>query len=633
MSGSAPQPPVNGHPKAAFWGLALAALGVVYGDIGTSPLYTMHLCFHGDHALPVGRVEVLGILSLIVWSLIWVVSVQYLVFILKADNRGEGGIFSLLALVPDREGAVGVRPRTVVLLALAGAALLYGDGVITPAISVLSAVEGLKVATDAAKDFVVPIAVAVLLGVFLVQRRGTGRIGRVFGPVMVVWFATIAVLGVTQIGREPGVLEAINPWHAVVLFQREPTAAFVVLGAVVLCVTGAEALYADMGHFGKKPIRRSWFAFVLPALLLSYFGQGAWILANPASEDNPFFAQVPAGLLYPMVGLATVATVIASQAMISGAFSLTRQAIQLGYLPRLRILHTSFAMEGQIYIPLVNNLLMVACVLLVLGFRESKNLASAYGVAVTGAFITTACVYAVVARQRWKWPAWRVALVLLGFLAFPVFYFAASSLKILDGGWIPLALAMGVLVLMDTWKQGRMHLMKRFAERTLTMDRFVESLKDSGAHRVPGTAVFLSSSPKMAPVALLHHVRHSRVLHQRVLVLSFVTMDTPTVPVAERLDVKDLGQGITRVTARLGFMESPNVIDSLKCLTGCGLVIAHDACTYYLSRETLDITGPSRMAHWRKRLFAFAARNAQTPASFFGLPPGQVVELGAQVDL
>jgi KUP system potassium uptake protein len=334
-----------------------------------------------------------------------------------------------------------------------------------------------------------------------------------------------------------------------------------------------------------------------------------------------------------MVGLATMATVIASQAMISGAFSLTRQAIQLGYLPRLRILHTSFAMEGQIYIPLVNNLLMVACVLLVLGFRRSERLASAYGVAVTGAFITTALLYTVVARLRWKWSRGRVALVVVAFLAFPVPFFAASSLKILDGGWIPLALAMSILVLMDTWKQGRQHLMRRFAERTLTMDKFVDSLRASEPHRVPGTAVFLSSSPRMAPVALLHHVRHSRVLHQRVLVLSFVTTDTPTVPPAERLHVDDMGMGVTRVSAHLGFMESPNVIDSLKCLTGCGLVIAHDACTYYLSRETLDITGPSRMAHWRKRLFAFMARNAQTPASFFGLPPGQVVELGAQVDL
>jgi KUP system potassium uptake protein len=632
VSGTAPQPPVTGHPKAAFWGLALAALGVVYGDIGTSPLYAMKLCFTGEHGLPVGRIEVLGILSLIVWSLIWVVSVQYLMFILRADNRGEGGIFSLLALVPDRDGT-GVRKRTVVLVALAGAALLYGDGVITPSISVLSAVEGLEVATHEAEPFVVPLSVAILLGLFLVQRRGTGRIGRVFGPVMALWFLSIAVLGLRQVLEEPGVLAAFDPRHAVALFQREPTEAFVVLGAVVLCITGAEALYADMGHFGKEPIRRSWYAVVLPSLLLSYFGQGAWLLRHPDQNENPFFALVPSGLLYPMVGLATLATVIASQAMISGAFSLTRQAIQLGFLPRLRILHTSHAMEGQVYIPLVNNVLMLACVLLVLGFRESERLAAAYGVAVTTAFITTAILYAVVARRLWKWPRWRTLLLLAAFLAFPLLYFASSALKILEGGWIPLLLAMGVLVVMDTWKQGRNHLMKRFAERTLTMDRFVEDLKSSKTHRVSGTAVFLSSSPKMAPVALLHHVRHSRVLHQRVLVLSFVTVDAPTVPPAERLTVSDLGQGITRVTANLGFMESPNVIESLKSLTGCGLVIAHDACTYYLSRETLDIRGPSRMPHWRKRLFAFAARNAQTPASFFGLPPSQVVELGAQVDL
>jgi KUP system potassium uptake protein len=606
---------------------------VVYGDIGTSPLYALKLCFSGHFALPLGEPQVLGVLSLFFWSLICVVSVQYLAFLLRADNRGEGGIFSLLALVPEKAGAPGVRPRVVVLLALAGAALLYGDGAITPAISVLSAVEGLQVATPAAAPFVVPLSVAILLCLFLVQARGTGRIGRVFGPLMLLWFGAIAVLGLMEILRGPGILRALNPLHAVNLFVATPWPAFVVLGAVVLCITGAEALYADMGHFGRTAIRRAWYIAALPALLLSYFGQGALLLRSPAGVENPFFALVPSGLLYPMVGLATLATVIASQALISGVFSLTRQAMQLGFLPRLRVVHTSSQVEGQIYLPMVNGLLMVTCLLLVLEFRESERLASAYGIAVTGAMITTALVYGVVLRRRMGWSRRAAVALVAAFLIFSGAFFSSCLLKFVEGGWIPLLIATGAFVVMDTWKVGRQHLMKRFAERTLTLEEFVVDVRKRPLTRVPGTAVFLSSSPKMAPVALLHHVRHSLVLHERVLLLSFVTLDMPSVPPEERVDSADLGNGLWRAAARLGFMESPDVVKVLSILAERGIKFPPQESTFYLSRETLVTSGPARLAGWRKRLFAFTARNAQTPASFFGLPAGQVVELGAQVDL
>jgi len=630
---AAPTSPAGRGPPAASWGLTLGALGVVYGDIGTSPLYALKLCFSGHFALPVGEVQVLGVLSLFFWSLICIVSIQYLAFLLRADNRGEGGIFSLLALVPERAGAPGMRPRMVVLLALAGAALLYGDGAITPAISVLSAVEGLQVATPAAAPFVVPLSVGILLALFLVQARGTGRIGRVFGPLMLVWFLAISALGLAEIARSPGILRALNPLHAVNLFAHSPGPAFVVLGAVVLCITGAEALYADMGHFGRTAIRRAWYIAALPALLLSYFGQGALLLRSPAGVDNPFFALVPSGLLYPMVGLATIATVIASQALISGVFSLTRQAMQLGFLPRLRVVHTSSQVEGQIYVPMVNGLLMVTCLLLVLEFRESDRLASAYGIAVTGAMIATALVYGVVLRQRMRWSRGGAFALVATFLVFTGAFFASCLLKFLEGGWIPLLIASGAFVVMDTWKLGRQHLMRRFAERTLTLEQFAAQLRDRPLTRVPGAAVFLSSSPRMAPVALLHHVRHSRVLHERVLLLSFVTLDVPTVPAEERVESAELGNGLWRAAVRLGFMESPDVVAVLGILAERGLKFPAQEITFYLSRETLVTSGPAPMVSWRKRLFAFTARNAQTPASFFGLPVGQVVELGAQVDL
>ncbi|MFM8386103.1 MAG: potassium transporter Kup [Planctomycetia bacterium] len=650
-SGPAPEPgqpagsgpaagPRGGHgpgsPRkhgAGALALTLGALGVVYGDIGTSPLYAFKLCFHGHSALTLGETQVLGVLSLFFWALVSVVTVQYLAFMTRADNRGEGGIFSLLALVPERAGQPGVRARWIVVVALAGAALLYGDGIITPAISVLSAVEGLQVATPAAKPYVVPLAVAILLGLFLVQSRGTGRIGRVFGPVMLLWFVTIAVLGLVQVIESPGILRALNPWCAVRLFMESPWAAFTVLGAVVLCITGAEALYADMGHFGRPAIQRAWLSVAFPALLLCYLGQGALVLRDPAAIEAPFFALVPAPLLYPMVALATVATVIASQALISGVFSLTRQAMQLGFLPRLNVVHTSSQVEGQIYLPLVNYVLMVACLFLVIEVGESERLAAAYGIAITAAMLTNALVYGVVLRTRMGWPLAGVILLVGLFLVTCGSFFASCLLKIAEGGWIPLLMAGAAFVVMDTWKTGRTHLLQRFAQRTMPLDEFVHDLKKGRLARVPGSAVFLSSTPRMTPVAMLHHVRQSKALHEHVLVLSFATEDMPMVTPEERYVTRELGAGVWFAQVRLGFMESPQVVGALKDLHERGVHFNSSLCTYYLSRETLVVTGPAPLWRWRKQLFSFTARNAQTPSTFFGLPPGQVVELGAQVDL
>ncbi|MFM8979291.1 MAG: potassium transporter Kup [Planctomycetia bacterium] len=610
--------------------LTLGALGVVYGDIGTSPLYAFKLCFHGHSGLALGEPQVLGVLSLFFWALTCVVTVQYLAFMTRADNRGEGGIFSLLALVPEQAGK---RSRWVVVVALAGAALLYGDGIITPAISVLSAVEGLEVATPAARPYVVPLAVAILLALFLVQSRGTGRIGRVFGPVMLLWFGTIAVLGAVQVVQAPGVLRALNPLCAVHLFHDAPLAAFTVLGAVVLCITGAEALYADMGHFGRPAIQRAWLLVAFPALLLCYLGQGALVLRDPKAIEAPFFALVPGPLLYPMVGLATLATVIASQALISGVFSLTRQAMQLGFLPRLNVVHTSSLVEGQIYLPLVNYMLMVACLFLVVEFGESERLAAAYGISITAAMLSNALVYGVVLRRRLGWPLAAVLGLVGFFLATCGSFFASCLLKLVEGGWIPLVMAAALFVVMDTWKTGRTHLLKRFAQRTLPLDDFVHDLKKGRLARVPGSAVFLSSTPRMTPVAMLHHVRQSKALHEHVLVLCFVTEDVPSVARAERYVTRELGAGVWFASVRLGFMESPNVVGALKELAEEGVRFPPSLSTYYLSRETLVTTGPAPLMRWRKQLFAFTARNAQTPSTFFGLPPGQVVELGAQVDL
>ncbi len=613
-------------------GLTIGALGVVFGDIGTSPLYTMKECL--AHMPNVDRTAgVLGILSLIFWSLVLVVCVKYLFYVTRADNHGEGGIFALLALIPQKLDKRSERVRNeVVLLALFGAALLYGDGIITPAISVLSAVEGLEVATKAAQPLILPITIGVLLALFSVQRRGTGGIGRIFGPVTMVWFVAIAGLGLRYILLKPQVLAAVNPVYAVNFFVDNHGRGFAVLGSVVLCITGGEALYADMGHFGTKSIRWSWYTIVFPSLLLNYFGQGAYLLQHGYVE-KPFYALVPDVLVYPMVALATAATVIASQALISGAFSLTRQAVQLGYFPRVTIVHTSEKNEGQIYIPEVNQALAVACVLLVLAFKDSDSLAAAYGIAVTGTMGITSIVYYFVVTRRWGWKAWK-AMPLVGlFLFFDLSFFGANLLKFLEGGWFPIAVAVGIYALMTTWKIGRQVLGDRFAQTMIPLDNLLEDLNSNPPHRVRGTAVFMSGSATGTPPVLLHHLKHNQVLHRQVVLLSILPAETPTVPKEDRLKVEECGHDFFRLIARFGFMETPNVPALLLKAREHGLVCEPSTTSYFLGRETLLTSGKSAMTGWRKALFSFVSRNALPATSYFGLPPGRVVELGMQVDL
>lgn len=613
--------------------LAFGALGVVYGDIGTSPLYAIKECFHGMHAIAVTPDNVLGVLSLIFWSLTMVITIKYVLFITAADNRGEGGIFALIELLPKDRGHRHVQV-ILALLGLVGAGLLYGDGVITPAISVLSAVEGLNVATSAAEPLVVPITCVILFGLFMVQRRGTAGIGKVFGPVMLVWFSVLAVLGTKEILAAPQVLQAINPWHAVDFFQRNHLHGMVVLGAVVLCITGGEALYADLGHFGRRPIQLSWICIVFPCLLLNYFGQGAGLLLDPSIAPNPFYSLVPDALLYPMAALSTAATVIASQALISGVFSLTRQAIQLGCCPRLRIVHTSSAMEGQIYIPEVNFALMWACIGLTIAFEESSRLAAAYGIAVTATMGITSILYLFVAHWTWKQPLWRCLPPVLVFLAFDLAYFGSNLLKVADGGWFTLLIAALIFTAMATWQDGRKALRDLSLASTVPLRTFLQEVATRNPIRVPGTAVFMSLSPQGTPVTLLHHYKHNKVFHQSVVILTITASDTPTVDEDDRLDVQDLGTGFFRIVARYGFMETPDVPDIMARARATGIPIDPPAdTTYFLGRESLLTTGKSKMAGFRKSLFALMSRNARPATAYFGLPPGRVVELGVQVEL
>jgi len=612
--------------------LALGALGVVYGDIGTSPLYAIKECFFGVHAVTPTPENILGVLSLVIWSLTIVVTIKYLTFIMKADNRGEGGIFALLALAPVNDKKVPGRLRGyMILAALLGAALLYGDGFITPSISVLSAVEGLGVATDAANPFVVPLTCAILLVLFLFQHRGTARIGTVFGPIMLIWFFAIAALGLNHIIRSPHVLLSINPVYAFKFFATNHFHGLVVLGSVVLCITGGEALYADMGHFGRAPIRVSWFVLVFPSLILNYLGQGALLLDFPEHTINPFYGLVPRAFLYPMVGLSTIATVIASQAMISGAFSLTRQAVQLGYCPRVTIVHTSAQTEGQIYIPEVNWLMMIVCIGLVLVFRESGRLAGAYGVAVTANMAITSMVYYFVATRTWHWSMTKAAPLVVLFLIFDLTYFGSNLLKFFDGGWFPMAVAMILVIMMTAWKDGRAELYRRFSGTSLPLLLFLKDVEASNLHRVPGTAVFMASSSQFTPPSLLHHVKHNRVLHERVILLTINSAHVPTVPNENRLQVEQLAGEVYRLIATFGFMETPNVPQLLDDAFKAELIPPSPSVTYYLGRETLIPSGDSHMMRWRKYLFAFLSKNSQSATGYFGLPPGQVVEIGVQV--
>ena len=620
-------------PASSPWKLALPALGVVYGDIGTSPLYTLAECFHGDHGVAPTPANILGVLSLVFWALTFTVSIKYLVFILRADNEGEGGILALLALVPRPKPSNG-KPAIgfIVLLVLFGAALLYGDGVITPAISVLSAIEGLEVATTRLKPAVLPLTVVTLVALFLVQRRGTAGIGRVFGPVMLVWFLTIGALGAYHLARHPDVLAAIDPGRAVHFFAANRLQGFFVLGGVVLAITGAEALYADMGHFGPGPIRRSWFFVVLPSLFLSYFGQGARLLTHPEAT-NPFYALVPSWALYPTVALATAATVVASQALISGAFSLTQQAVQLGYFPRITIVHTSKETEGQIYVPEINALLLFACVGLVLSFRTSSALAAAYGIAVTGTMGITTITYYIVLTRTWKWPVWRAAPLAAAFLLVDVAFFSATSTKLLEGGWFPLLLASLVFVVMTTWHTGRRYLAQSLADAAFPLDLFLKDLATSSILRVKGTAVFMASSGRGVPPVLLHYVKHAQSLHETVVLLTVIGMHVPEVHGEDRLQAETLDQNFYRVTLRYGFMETPDIPRALSECASRGLPFRLDRISYFLGRETLLPQGEARMHTWRKKLFAFISRNAVPATAYFGLPPGRVVELGMQIRL
>jgi KUP system potassium uptake protein len=615
--------------------LSFTALGVVYGDIGTSPLYAIKECFKPLYGLAVTNANVYGVLSLIIWSLILIVTVKYVGFILRADNKGEGGVFALLALVLQRPVEKGKRFRrtTLIMLGLFGGAFLYGDGIITPAISVLGAVEGLEVAAPGLpQGVIVAIAALIIAVLFYFQDHGTAKVGGLFGWIMLFWFISITALGVRGIAQHPEILFSFSPTYAVAFFAAHPLASFLVLGAVVLVVTGGEALYADMGHFGRRPIRVVWFGMVLPALLLNYLGQGALLLAEPTAVDNPFFRLVPSWFLYPMLVIATLAAIVASQALISGAFSLTHQAVQLGYTPRVTIVHTSKQEAGQIYIPEVNKALAVGTLLLVFGFGSSTALGGAYGVAVTGTMAITTVLFCAIARERFGWTPLQIGAFFTFFLSLDLALFTANLLKITTGGWVPIVIALGVFILMTTWKRGRAHLRSILAERSLPVSELIESLERSKIVRVSGTAVFMTSESEGTPVVLLHHLKHNKVLHNQVLLLSIIVRAEPEVPAAERIVVEDLTNGIYRVKAFYGFMQQPNVEEIRARCAEAGVRTRRMETTYYLGREQLIPVGGSGMARWRKKVFSVMSRNAQSATQYFGIPPNRVVELGAQIE-
>jgi len=626
--------PASGPSRRELLLLSLASLGVVYGDIGTSPLYAVRECFHGLHAIPVEAQNIFGVLSLVTWALILIISIKYVVFILRADNRGEGGILALTALVTPMKAAAKGRRPLIIVLGLFGAALLYADGMITPSISVLSAVEGLSVAApDLFARFTEPITVVILIGLFLFQARGTTGVGIVFGPVILLWFVTIAILGAGNIVFAPSVLAAVNPLYAIDFFEHNHWHAFVTLGTVFLVVTGGEAMYADIGHFGKRPVRLTWFAVVLPSLLLNYFGQGAYLLRDPAGASNPFYGMAPAWALYPLVVLATAAAVIASQALITGAFSLTLQAIQLGFIPRLTIRHTSAHQIGQIYIPQVNWALMLACIALVLGFHSSSNLAAAYGVAITITMVITTLLLFVLVRQQWRWSL-PLALAIAGsFLLVDLAFFGANLTKLASGGWFPLVVAGAVFTLMTTWQRGRQILGQRLRERLIPLELFLADLLSSPPIRVAGTAVFMSGNPIATPPALRHNVLHNHVLHETVVILTVETVETPHVVPDQRVEVEEIGEGFWRIILRYGFMEDPDIPRSLAVVRSPGLSLDVEKVSYFLGRETLLPTRNRGMALWREWLFAWMSRNAQAATDFYNLPPNQVVEVGVQVEL
>lgn len=666
-----PHAPEVGHAHGSVAGLALAALGVVYGDIGTSPLYALKECVHGPHAVAADRQNVFGLLSLMFYSITLVVSFKYLGFVTRANNQGEGGGLAMLAMLdsklkkPKKIGAVALIPAVI----LFGTCLLYGEGIITPAISVLSAVEGLEVATDALARFaptlpgstevdpragnpvIMAITVVILVGLFWVQKRGTATIGKIFGPVMIVWFSTLAILGVVWIVRVPEVLGALNPMNAVHFFLKNTWHGFLILGSVVLCITGGEALYADMGHFGRKPIQIAWFGLAMPALVLNYFGQGAMLLANQHRlaqvTKSPFYSLVPEGpLVYPLVAIATMATVIASQALISGAYSLTRQAVQLGFLPRIRILHTSSEAEGQIYIPEVNTALAVGCIALVFAFGTSSKLAAAYGISVMGTMAITSTAFLIVCLRVWQWPLWKALPLYLLFMTVDLAFLSANMLKFFDGGFVPLVIGIALFAMMLIWKRGRALLGAYFVRASKPLDEFLAGLRD-GVYRgtargkafavklarVPGAAVFLTSNPGGTPPLLMHHARHNKAIHENVLLVTVLNEHVPRVQ-GDRTEIDELEHGFYRVRIRIGFMETPDVPKALEeAIRLYELPFSLDDVTYYLGRETLLATQHGEMGKRAEKVFAFLTRNSQQATSFFGIPPERVVEIGMQVDL
>ena len=631
---------VDPHPTGKRLAiLTLTALGVVYGDIGTSPLYAMKEAFSKpEYGLTADHATIYGVLSLILWSLILVVSVKYIVFILRADNKGEGGILAMLTLLLRGDQLAPRKRMVLIALGLFGAALLYGDGIITPAMSVLGAMEGLEVASPAFHQFIVPLSVGIIIGLFLVQRFGTHRVGVYFGPVMLLWFLTIGTLGLVEVIRHPSVLVAINPAWGVRFFFAHGTQGFIALGAVVLAVTGAEALYADMGHFGARPIRTAWFWLVLPALGLNYFGQGSLLLRDATAIENPFFLLAPRALLYPIIIIATSAAIIASQALISGAFSLTQQCIQLGYSPRLTVVHTSAREFGQIFVPEVNAALAVGTVLVVLGFRSTGALGAAYGIAVTGTMAITSILYFAVCTDRWRMPLVQAVVLTALFLFIDLAFLGANVIKVMHGGWVPLLLGIALFVMMTSWKRGREILRERVLDMSLPLDTFLEDIGRRSPVRVPGTAVFMTSEATGTPVVLLHHLKHNKVLHETVILLSILTDDIPEVPKAQRTKIEALGQGFFRVTSHYGFMERADVKEVLQQCRDAGVAARPLDTSYYLGREQLIPTrGPWKkhgLSMWtfRKYLFAFMSRNARSATQYFQLPPNRVVELGTQLE-
>ncbi|HUS19958.1 MAG TPA: potassium transporter Kup [Terriglobales bacterium] len=621
-------------PKGShLYALTLGALGVVYGDIGTSPLYALREAFHEAHGILPTPDNIFGVLSLVFWALIIVITLKYLTFILRADNKGEGGVLALTSLVTPLQKQPSGGRFILVLLGLFGTSLLYGDGIITPAISVLSAVEGIGVATPQFSSYVIPITVGILIGIFAVQKHGTTRVGKVFGPVTVVWFLAIATLGFVQVIKLPMVLAAVNPLHGVDFFVRNQGNGFLVLGSVFLVVTGGEALYADMGHFGRKPIRRAWGFLVLPALLLNYFGQGALLIQNPEAVGNPFYRMAPEWALYPLVGIATAATIIASQALISGAFSLTMQAVQLGYLPRVHIAHTSAKTRGQIYIPGVNWLLMIGCIGLVLGFRTSSNLAGAYGVGVTTIMVITTLLFFFVMRDKWHWNIVAALAVASLFLFVDLGFWAANLHKIPHGGWFPLVVGAFVFTLMTTWKKGRVILAERLNDESYSLDELNSRIVKEQPFRVPGTAIYMTRNADCAPPALVLNLRHHHSLHQRIVLLVVETHEMPYVEKKDRLDIQPLGDNIFRVKVRYGFVQEPDIPSALKAAADLGYDFDVANSTFFLGRENLLATHRPGMAIWREKLFAVMSRNAWRATTFYNLPPAAVVEVGSQIEL